>query len=109
MFRTIRGFMLDIRYRVRSLIFRLRHGFALQDTWALNTAVAQFLAPRLRHMAEHHVCYPPDLEDDAAWTVILYTMADAFKAIADDDWDPRLDDAEEGLDLFRQYFFYLWD
>jgi len=113
MFWAIRRFVLDIPYRVRSIVFRVRHGFAREDTWELDTATARFLAPRLMHLAEHHAGYPHqfDGEDgDELWTAILAKMADGFERIAEDNINPFDGDYEgECLDLFREFFFALWD
>jgi hypothetical protein len=113
MFWTIRRFVLDIPSKARSLLFRLRHGFSREDTWALDTATAKFLAPRLLYLAEHHCGYPHqfDGEDgDELWTAILAKMADGFERIAEDRTDIFDDDYDgECLDLFRAFFFSLWD
>ena len=112
MFWAIRRFILDIPYGLRSIVFRLRHGFPREDTWNLDDAVARFLAPRLWYLAEHTSGYPSqfDGEDgDELWTAILAKMADGFERIADDRDDIFDDYEDECLDLFREYFFHLWD
>ena len=116
MFWRIRRFILNIPHRVRSIMFRLRHGFAREDTWSLDDATARFLAPRLRYLAEHTSGYPSafDGEDgDELWTAILAKMADGFERMTKPDWDSFSRDEmiydEECLDLFREYFFNLWD
>jgi len=95
------------------MAFRLRHGFRREDCWSLDTAVAAWLTPRLYHLAEHHSGYPSqfDGEDgDELWTAILAKMADGFELIAKDADNPeRRDYINECLDLFREYFFSLWD
>lgn len=111
MFWTLRRWILDIPYQIRSRMFHIRHGFAQEDVWSLNDAIAQWLVPRLRYLAENHTSYPGGEIDDESWTVILNKMIDAFEIIRDDAWDidEKRVHVEEGLDLFRKYFFHLWD
>jgi hypothetical protein len=114
MFWSIRRFILGIPYRVRSLRFRLTHGFPMEDCWALDDATGKFLAPRLRYLAEHHAGHPSlfDGEDgDELWTAILYKMADGFDLIAREDWidEGKFAYCEECLGLFQEFFFSLWD
>jgi hypothetical protein len=120
MFWAIRRFVLDIPYRLRSIRFRLRHGFPMEDTWALDTAFAKWITPRLRWFAENHVGYPGLLEEateydgeaDELWTGILFKMADGFERMASSDLGCYADEftyEDECLDLFREYFFHLWD
>jgi hypothetical protein len=118
MFWAIRRFILDIPYQVRSIVFRVRHGFPQEDWWNLETATAKFLAPRLRYLAEHTSGYPSFIDidgisGDEIWTAILYKMTDGFEMMTMPDWDfldpEAIDYAGECLDLFREYFFNLWD
>jgi hypothetical protein len=116
MFWAIRRFIRDIPYRIRSIVFRVRHGFPQEDWWNLHAATARFLAPRLRYMAEHTSGYPSafDGEDgDELWSAILSKMADGFERMTKPDWDMFDRDevvyVEECLDLFRAFFFNLWD
>ena len=113
MFWAIRRFILEIPYRIRSIVFRLKHGFPREDTWSLDDAVARFLAPRLRYLAENHIGYFDENINDEIWTAILFKMADGFERMTAPDWGSfdkdLLADAEECLDLFREYFFNLWD
>ncbi|MBE3087634.1 MAG: hypothetical protein IMZ71_00720 [Chloroflexi bacterium] len=120
MFWTIRRFVLDIPSKVRSLCFRLSHGFPYEDTWALDTAMAKWLAPRLEWFAENHVGYPGlfeeatayDGEADDLWTGILFKMADGFERMASENLDCYAGEfsyEDECLDLFHSYFFHLWD
>ena len=116
MFWAMRRFILDIPYRFRSIIFRLRHGFSREDTWDLNDATARFLAPRLLYMVENTSGYPSafDGEDgDELWIAILFKIADGFERMTKPDWDEfsrkEMTYVEECLDLFREFFFNLWD
>lgn len=115
MFWRVRRFFLDIPCQLRSVVFRFRHGFPREDTWALDTATARFLAPRLMYLAEHHAGYPGqfDGEDgDELWTAILAKMADGFERMASENLDcysGEFSYEDECLDLFHSYFFHLWD
>lgn len=116
MYWKIRRFIRNIPYHFRSIIFRLRHGFSREDCWDLDDAAARFLAPRLRHMAENNCGYPSAFKDetgDELWTAILFKMADGFERMTAPDWDSfskdEMEYADECLDLFREFFFDLWD
>jgi len=113
MFWKIRRFFRNIPYRIRSIVFRVRHGFPMEDCWSLDDATARFLAPRLRYLAENNMSYPGENINEELWTAILYKMADGFERMTKPDWDlfskDTLDYAEECLDLFREFFFNLWD
>jgi len=113
MFWAIRRFILDMPSRFRSIVFRLRHGFPREDAWGLDMSVAAWLAPKLMYLAENHSGYPSqfDGEDgDELWTAILAKMADGFERMTSDRWDACDNSYEdECLDLFREYFFHLWD
>jgi hypothetical protein len=75
--------------------------------------VARFLAPRLRRFAEYAVSYHPKMAYEE-WILIVNKMALAFELIATED-DEKEDGSSKkegviiGLDLFREYFFDLWD
>ena len=116
MFWRIRRFVRNIPYYIRSIVFRLRHGFSREDTWDLNDAVARFLTPRLLYMAENTSGYPSafDGEDgDELWIAVLFKIADGFERMTAPDWDEfsqeEITYVEECLDLFREFFFSLWD
>ena len=123
MFWHVRRPFLDIPCRIRSIVFRLRHGFAREDTWALDTAFAKWITPRLKWFAENHVGYPGGLAPEATWggyddathdlwTGILFKMADGFERMASENLDCYAGEfsyEDECLDLFREFFYALWD
>jgi hypothetical protein len=116
MFWKIRRFVLNIPYRVRSIVFRLRHGFSIEDVWNLDDATARFLSARLLYLAENTSGYPSEFDGedgDEVWIAILFKMADGFERMTAPNWDSfvqeEMDYAKECLDLFREYFFNLWD
>jgi nitrogenase molybdenum-iron protein alpha/beta subunit len=61
---------------------------------------------------EMRCSYPPNLTPDA-WNEILLKMAEAFKLIITSDTKIMTDEEnkliDDGLDLFREYYFDLWD
>lgn len=113
MFWAIRRFILNVPYWIRNIRFRIRHGFPMEDCWSLDDATARFLAPRLRYLAENNMSYPGEEINEELWTAILFKMADGFERMAAPDWDfidpEAITYGEECLDLFREFFFNLWD
>ena len=90
---------------------RVEQGFDPSETWSLFSTISGFIEPRLRYFAEQHGGHPPYFSPEE-WEEILLKMADAFKYINErescvDDRNKALID--EGLDLFRKYFFRLWN
>ena len=83
-----------------------------RDTWNLDWAIAKFVHPRLVRFKEVTNGYPGFLESIDEWYEILDKMIIAFELIIKGDlWGTSEDDhkkMEEGLDLFRKYYFHLW-
>lgn len=104
--------------------FFKKYGFREEETWGLNTAIAIYLLPRLAYLKEHihSYSYPPWLEifnefgDKISsgydeWIKILEKMIDGFEIIAEEqvyslDKEKAIK-ANEALDLFRKYYWYL--
>lgn len=91
----------------------LKLGFCEADLWCLETHLAELIAPRLRKFAEWFEgrSRPPNLETSEEWVAIVNKIARAFEIVAADCILSReeVEEAEEGLDLFRKYFRDLWD
>jgi hypothetical protein len=105
--------------------FFKKYGFRKEESWGLNTAIAIYLLPRLAYLKEHVHSYPPGLDvfnefgekissgyDE--WIKILEKMIDGFEIIANDQIYPPMSKedevkANEALDLFRKFFWDLWD
>lgn len=88
------------------------NGFDDRELWGLDYTIAAFIYPRLMRFREMKISYPPNHTPDE-WSEILLKMAEAFKLIVISD-SKRLSDDEyklidSGLDLFREYYFDLWD
>lgn len=92
---------------------RKENGFDDRELWGLDYTIATFIYPRLMRFREMKASYPPNLTPDG-WSEILLKMAEAFKLIIISDTKIIMSDEEnklidEGLDLFREYYFHLWD
>lgn len=83
-----------------------------RDTWNLDFAIAKFVHPRLVRYKQVTNGYPGILNSPEEWNEILDKMIAAFEIIIKDDcciykdWQMKIID--EGLDLFREYYFHLW-
>jgi len=86
-------------------------GFEPTETWNLNSTLCRWIIPRLEYFIEVNYGFPANIEFEE-WKVILNKMLNAFKLIVEYDcwdWTEEQDkEIQEGLDLFRQYFFNLW-
>ena len=89
---------------------RMIRGFDDSELWNLDITISQFILPRLMIFRKNHHGYPADLTNNQ-WNTVLEKMIRAFE------WDTHEsniymkvpDYVNEGLDLFRKYFFDLWD
>lgn len=86
---------------------RLERGFDDSETWALDCTIAKFIEPRLRRFKEIKAGYPAIMSEEK-WDDILDKMIYAFECINKDTISDNEDSVDEGLDLFRKYFFNLW-
>lgn len=86
---------------------RLERGFDDSETWALDCTIAKFIEPRLRRFKEIKAGYPAIMSEEK-WDDILDKMIYAFECINKDTVSDNEDSVDEGLDLFRKYFFNLW-
>ena len=101
--------------------FEKEHGFAFEDCWNLDNAIAKFLYPRLAYLRDKHMGVPgtldaqfEHLEDaDAEWTRILDVMTRGFYLYSlDEEYYWTEEDKElwaDTLSYFTQYFSALWD
>lgn len=99
---------------------RIFRGYSDPEVWDLYFHNAKWLIPRLRKLKEIGHGFPAMLstkdktEEESAreWTSILDKMISAFEFMVSEDWDcsnETQEKASEGLDLYRKYFFCLWD
>lgn len=102
--------------------FRMRY-----SVYEFYTTHAEYVLPRLKELRDHGLSCPasfiPNKDDTTEaefhsgfdqWNVVLTKMIIAFEAITNaEDEEPssfeRHSFVDEGLDLFRQYYFNLWD
>lgn len=91
---------------------RLERGFDDSELWNLDSTICKFIYPRLKAFSENIIGYPANMTYDE-WECILKQMVKAFEIIiGDDDWefnDELYDNVDKGLNLFRKYFFNLWN
>lgn len=82
-----------------------------RDTWSLDYAIAKFTLPRLICFKKVNNGHPYTLTSQE-WDEILDKMIIAFDFIANTGiWDTTPEQEkqiDEGLDLFRKYYFDLW-
>lgn len=96
--------------RIVYLIDWIKNGFPDSDVWNLDHSIAKYTLPRLKRLKEIQLGRPGDLSMDE-WNSIIDKMIASFSRIVDGYAYEYEDDKEvaEGLDLFRKYYFYLWD
>ena len=91
---------------------RLTRGWDDSDTWDLDSTLAWWLVPRLKRFKELTNGYPGGLTEKK-WDEILDKIICAFSLISKEQWDWETDkekvrQVDEGLDLFRKWYFDLW-
>lgn len=82
-----------------------------EDLWSLDITIAKLVLPYLKKFREAVGGYPSDLNSLEEWEAILDKMIKAFGLIANEaifDTAVKNEPIEEGLDLFRKYYFSLW-
>ncbi len=115
---------------VKFLFQRLTRGFDDTCLWSLDSEIIKFVYPRLKALREvpphgtpiHRTeLYPEDHEEAGLpraltleeWDSILGEMLVGFKLVVDADCYPLDPDEhaqlEKSMDLFREWFFALWD
>ena len=107
------------REHVRRWLQILSRGFPDSDTWCLDSTIAEFVLPRLRHFKEVNIGYVEEL-GDGGWDEVLDKMIWSFEYALQEDRGVRLfkSSAEEvlrreekfaeGMALFAKYFRHLW-
>jgi hypothetical protein len=87
---------------------REKYGFDERELWDLHTVIAAFVYPRLKMFAEYTASVPMGMKP-LEWRNILEKMVRAFELIITDQVEAHHAEVTEGLDLFREYYFDLWD
>ncbi len=98
---------------IKFLYQKLTRGFSDRELWCLANTTAEFLIPRLKVFNKGKCGFPAGIKYNT-WTKKLNCMIRAFELIARDDatWNfssKEEQEVKQGLDLFRRYFFDLWD
>jgi hypothetical protein len=105
--------MIRIKNLIRYYWHWISWGFRPSDLWNMDVAVSKFMEKRLAKFRTHCHGVPGNL-DEEEWDLILSKMQMAFHYIATwDVWDDKTGKdravVHEGLDLYRKWFFALWD
>lgn len=98
----------DIIQRIRWIPYRIRHGFWPDELYDLDFSIVKFVLPRLREFRYTSMSYPAGITYNE-WTGILDEIIWAFENYKDTDGRDDLDRMEEGVRLFGEYFFQLWN
>jgi hypothetical protein len=94
---------------------RRTRGFDDRHLWSMHVTFARFIAPRVRAFIDtYNVRSVPQGLNSKQWRRILEKIYFAFNTIANDDFIWEIDKkqtkkVDEGLDLFRKWYFHLWD
>lgn len=104
-----------MRLNTRSFRFwwqRRTRGWDDSELWSLDFTIISFVLPRLKRFKEIIISYPGDITPEE-WKEILQKIINAFEYLEKEENYPIEDDkikqVEEAMDLFREYFFSLWD
>jgi hypothetical protein len=87
---------------------RLSRGWDDSDCWNLDETIAEFVLPRLKKFKENPFGCPSTLTEKE-WDTILGKMVHAFeKSLSFHLTKEEDEEVQEGLNLFAEYFFSLW-
>ena len=90
---------------------RIERGFDDSETWSLDTTIASFILPRLIRFKEIKAGHPASISSEE-WDSILGKMERGFEFTIKDSngflTEDEVKQMNEGLDLFREWFFNLW-
>lgn len=92
---------------------RKRNGFDDSETWSLHDTIAKFTLPRLKRFREITIGCPVHYEHMEDWQKDLDKMITSFEHLTQENdnilWDnKKTKEIDEGLDLFRENFLWLW-
>jgi len=84
-------------------------GFADSELWSLDYTIASFVLPRLKQFRKK-LCSHPGYLTAEEWDIVLGKMIFSFEQCVKEEIPLDAPDKfEEGIQLFGQYFRYLWD
>lgn len=90
---------------------RAKRGWDDSDTWSLDDTIVEFVLPRLKRFKKLNNGYPGEFHSLKEWNKILSKMIRGFKLAKKGAYnmsDQEKLESQEGINLFAQYFFYLW-
>lgn len=109
----------------RAQKFYEKNGFHYEETWSLDHSFACWAVPRLAFLRDNHHGYPGCLiteydekgnpandDGDKKWVAILDEMIEGFLLYAEDCCPTEKDKikkVDRALELFKEYFYALWD
>lgn len=120
----------SLRNNAKMFIQRGRRGFSRVDTFDLHTYLSRVIADSVTHLKEHSIGWPGEPMTLEEWDEILDKIILGFRSAIEkdscykdyDNPDEEAAEAEyqakmakldaqfdEGFDLFKKYFFHLWD
>jgi len=91
------------------------------DTWSLDDTVAELVVFGIKSLRERDIGYPAIFDDEGKeWKEILLVIQEGFEEYINihdcakyefqsDEEKQAQEKVEKGLDLFRKYFYNLWD
>lgn len=93
---------------------RLERGFDSSELWSLKDTITNFVLPRLKVFADEPCGYPGCFDNENEWKEILEKMVRAFEISKKDGdgfvlTDKEGEEFDEGMELFKEYFFSLWN
>lgn len=83
---------------------RTTRGFDDTELWNLDTTILKFIIPRLKEFKKKTVGYPTVFKSLDEWKQCIQKMIDSMESIIED-----VDANYDGWELFKEYFFSLWD
>ncbi len=119
------GVQVQLR-NVKSFLQRGKRGYAQRDLWHFSGYLATMLPEAICDLRDNVIGYPCSLESSEEWEDVLTQIADGFDAgkqlqegpVDASDLTVYGDDAsadelqarfDNGMELFKEYFFDLWD
>lgn len=111
--------MYKIYYKLQDYLLTIKHayqravrGYDDSAKWSLYFYIAELAVPVLKDMIENSVGYPEEVGSQKKWAAILKKMVIAFELSTTNKYlhtPKEIKQINDGLDLFRKYFLYLWD
>ena len=111
----LRRLFLDTKLFFKRIFWRFKFGFDITDTWNLDYSLAEWLEPRVRHLANNTHGHPHDFTEQE-WHMYLITIANRIKrylnAIEKSDTQEELEAYESykiAMQMFTDRLHDMWD